>query len=61
MAPYFQSICYLHPDVDLITRAPVGFQIHVTLAWALFACWPFTRLAHVFSAPLGYLTYPYIV
>jgi nitrate reductase gamma subunit len=61
VAPYFRSVFYLHPDVDLITRAPVGFQIHVTLAWLLFACWPFTRLVHVFSAPLGYLTRPYIV
>src|SRR4051794_6568201 len=61
VAPYFRSIFYLQPDVDLITRAPVGFQIHVTLAWLLFAFWPFTRLVHVFSAPLGYLTRPYIV
>jgi Nitrate reductase gamma subunit len=27
----------------------------------LFALWPFTRLVHVFSAPLGYVTRPYIV
>ena len=27
----------------------------------LFAFWPFTRLVHVFSAPIGYLTRPYIV
>ncbi len=27
----------------------------------LFAFWPFTRLVHVFTAPLGYLTRPYIV
>jgi len=39
----------------------VGFQIHVALAWVLFAAWPFTRLVHVFSAPLGYLTRPCIV
>ena len=31
------------------------------LAFALFALWPFTRLVHVFSAPVGYLTRPYIV
>jgi nitrate reductase gamma subunit len=31
------------------------------LAWVLFAVWPFTRLVHVFSAPFGYLTRPYIV
>ena len=30
-------------------------------AWLLFAIWPFTRLVHVFSAPVGYLTRPYIV
>lgn len=61
VAPYFRSIFYLHPHVVLITRAPIGFQIHVMIAWALFAAWPFTRLVHVFSAPLGYLTRPYIV
>jgi len=61
VAPYFRSIFYLHPDVSLITAAPAGFQIHVMLAWVLFAVWPFTRLVHVFSAPVGYLTRPYIV
>ena len=39
----------------------IGFQIHVMLAWVLFVAWPFTRLVHVFSAPIGYLTRPYIV
>jgi nitrate reductase gamma subunit len=61
VAPYFRSVFYLHPRVSLITAAPVGFQIHVMLAWVLFAVWPFTRLVHVFSAPVGYLTRPYIV
>jgi nitrate reductase gamma subunit len=61
VAPYFRSIFYFHPDVDLITAAPIGFQIHVLLAWVLFAVWPFTRLVHVFSAPVGYLTRPYVV
>ena len=42
-------------------RAPLGFQLHGLVAMALFALWPFTRLVHVFSAPLGYLTRPYIV
>jgi nitrate reductase gamma subunit len=61
VAPYFRSVFYLHPHVELITKAPLGFQIHVLLAWALIAAWPFTRLVHVFSAPVGYLTRPYIV
>ena len=49
----------LHPE--LMAEAPIGFQLHAIAAFALFALWPFTRLVHVFSAPLGYLTRPYIV
>ena len=61
VAPWFRSIFYLHPDTDLILKAPIGFRLHALAAWALFAFWPFSRLVHVFSAPLGYLTRPYIV
>ena len=61
VAPYFRSVFYFRPHTDLIASAPVGFQIHVMIAWVLFAVWPFTRLVHVFSAPVGYLTRPYIV
>jgi nitrate reductase gamma subunit len=61
VAPYFRSIFYFQPHVHLITSAPFGFQLHAFLAWVLFAVWPFTRLVHFFSAPVGYLTRPYIV
>ena len=61
VAPWFRSIFALHPDSTLILSAPIGFRLHVLAAWALFAFWPFSRLVHVFSAPLGYLTRPYIV
>jgi nitrate reductase gamma subunit len=49
----------LHPH--LMAAAPWSFQLHGLTAMFLFALWPFTRLVHVFSAPLGYLTRPYIV
>lgn len=49
----------LHPE--LMAAAPLGFQLHGLAAMFLFALWPFTRLVHVLSAPLGYLTRPYIV
>jgi nitrate reductase gamma subunit len=61
VAPWFRSIFYFHPDTALILRAPIGFKLHVLAAFGLFAFWPFSRLVHVFSAPLGYLTRPYIV
>jgi len=61
VAPWFRSIFTLRPDTSLILAAPLGFQLHVLAAWVLFAFWPFSRLVHVFSAPIGYLTRPYIV
>ena len=61
VAPDFRSVFYVSPDVAGIAEAPFGFQLHTMLAWGLFAVWPFTRLVHVFSAPVGYLTRPYVV
>lgn len=61
VSPWFRSIFYFQPDASLIESAPLSFRLHAFLAFLLFAMWPFTRLVHVFSAPLGYLTRPYIV
>ena len=61
VSPWFRSIFYFQPDGKLMTKAPLGFQAHALAAWALFAFWPFSRLVHFFSAPLGYIFRPYIV
>ena len=61
VSPYFRSIFYFQPDPALISDAPLGFRLHALGAFILFGFWPFTRLVHVFSAPVGYLTRPYIV
>jgi len=61
VSPWFRSIFYLQPKPELIQAAPIGFRLHALSAWALVAFWPFSRLVHVFSMPLGYLTRPYIV
>lgn len=58
---WYRSFLAFQPDAALMAEAPLGFQLHAMIAFALFALWPFTRLVHVFSAPLGYLTRPYIV
>jgi nitrate reductase gamma subunit len=58
---WFRGIFRLDPHPELMAAAPIGFQLHGVAAFLLFALWPFTRLVHVFSAPLGYLTRPYIV
>ena len=58
---WFRSIWILQPRGDLMAEAPAYFQIHVIIGQALFCLWPFTRLVHAFSAPIGYLFRPYIV
>ena len=61
VSPYFRSIFTFQPKGTLMAEAPLGFQLHALFAFLLFAMWPFTRLVHVFSAPIGYLTRPYVV
>ncbi|MFD5945030.1 respiratory nitrate reductase subunit gamma [Streptomyces collinus] len=61
ISPWFRSIFYFQPDPDLMSGAPVLFKLHAVSALLLFAAWPFTRLVHMLTAPLGYLTRPYIV
>lgn len=61
ISPWIRSVFYLQPKPELMDGVPLLFQLHVITAFALFALWPFTRLVHVFSAPVGYLFRPYIV
>jgi nitrate reductase gamma subunit len=61
VSPWFRSLFYLRPDPQAMAGVPTTFQIHVLAAFTLFAVWPFTRLVHAFSAPIGYLTRPYVV
>ena len=61
VSPWFRSIFYLQPKAELMADVPLDFKLHIIVAFALFAFWPFTRLVHAFSAPVGYLTRPYVV
>jgi nitrate reductase gamma subunit len=61
VSPWLRSLFLLQPKTELMTAVPTDFQLHVLAAFALFAFWPFTRLVHAFSAPIGYLTRPYVV
>jgi nitrate reductase gamma subunit len=61
VSPWFRSVFYLQPDPGLMTGVPILFQLHALSALALFCIWPFTRLVHMLTAPIGYVTRPYIV
>ncbi|MEU7552792.1 respiratory nitrate reductase subunit gamma [Streptomyces sp. NPDC044571] len=58
---WFRSVLALDPDVPAMAQAPLPYQVHAFLAMSLFALWPFSRLVHAFTAPLGYVARPYIV
>ena len=61
VSPWFRSLFVLQPDIAAMSRAGLAFQLHALIGMALFTIWPFTRLVHAFTAPLGYLFRPYVV
>lgn len=61
VSPWFRSLFTVFPQPELMAGTPISFQIHNLVVLTLLGVWPYTRLVHVFSAPLGYLTRPYVV
>lgn len=61
IGPWFRGILTFRPYPELMVAAPLGFQLHILAAFVLFAIWPYTRLVHVWSLPLEYLSRKYIV
>jgi nitrate reductase gamma subunit len=58
---YVQGIVTLQPQPALIAGVPLIFKLHMFLGFTLFLIFPFTRLVHVWSAPVGYLFRSYQV
>lgn len=58
---WFRSVAWFQPQPELMADAPLSFQLHIIAAMTLIAIVPVTRLVHVFSVPLGYLSRPYVV
>ncbi|MFK0231913.1 respiratory nitrate reductase subunit gamma [Streptomyces vinaceus] len=58
---WFRSLFTFTPDYRLMAGAPLAFKAHVLFGFTLFALIPYSRLVHMFSAPLKYLFRPYVV
>ncbi len=58
---WFRSLFAFQPDHQLMAAAPLAFKLHVLFGFVLFALIPYSRLVHLFSAPLTYLVRPYVV
>jgi nitrate reductase gamma subunit len=55
-----QHVITFRGGADLfLTDVALVFKLHITLGLFIVFIWPFTRLVHVFSAPLGFVFRPY--
>lgn len=61
IGPWLRGLLTFRPRPELMANVPVGFKIHILMSFLLYAVFPFTRLVHVFSVPLGYLKRRYVL
>jgi respiratory nitrate reductase gamma subunit len=61
VAVWFRSLAIFQPNPSVMKSVPMFYQIHASIAWLLYALWPFSRLVHAFSYPFQYLGRPYIL
>jgi nitrate reductase gamma subunit len=59
MVPYVRSLFTLSPETGYIEPLPWVLKIHVLGSFAFVAAVPFTRLVHMLTFPVGYLTRPW--
>jgi len=57
--PYLWSLLILQPRPELIAPLPWLIQLHVLNNFILLAIFPFSRLIHIITWPLGYLFRPW--
>jgi len=61
IGPWFRGVLTFMPDYKLMDTVPIIFKVHIILGLALFAVFPFTRLVHMLSLPIKYLSRSYVV
>lgn len=54
VAPWIRGILSFRPDANLMFEVPLSYKIHIISALALLAFSPFSRLVHIWSAPVFY-------
>jgi len=56
LSEWAQGILTFKPDsAQLVRDLDWPYQVHILLGLAIFAIFPFSRLVHIFSAPIWYL------
>lgn len=55
LAEWAQSVVSLQPKPQLLAEVDPIFRAHIFCGMTVFLLFPFSRLVHIWSAPLGYL------
>ncbi|MBN8216937.1 MAG: respiratory nitrate reductase subunit gamma [Spirochaetes bacterium] len=55
LAPYFDSLFRLQPDLALVKDLPFIIKAHAVLAFVIVGLIPFSRLIHMVSLPFTYI------
>lgn len=59
IGPWLRDLLTLTPAPENMAPVPLFLQLHVVSGLTIFALLPFTRLVHIFSAPITYLSFPF--
>lgn len=59
--PWIRGLLVFQSEPSSSAQGPVGFKVHILTTFILYLVFPFTRLVHVFSLPLGYLQRSYVL
>ena len=59
LTPYIWSVLTLRPAVNLVTPMPWIIKLHIINFFILLAVFPFSRLIHIATVPIGYLIRPW--
>ncbi len=57
--PYLLSLLTFQPNLGLVSPLPFVIKLHVLNFFILLAVFPFSRLIHIITYPLGYLIRPW--
>lgn len=59
LAQWAKSIVLFDAKPELVSKVEMVFRLHLFFGMTLFLLFPFTRLVHIWSFPIGYLTRSY--
>lgn len=61
VVPWLYSLAKLTPQVQYVSQLPVIVKLHIFGGFLVILLFPFTRLVHLITVPIGYLWRPYQV